>query len=102
MNFCRRNTASTISKNRRLKVATLDDLNDPFDLGSIDTTDPAVEKALNLIVGDFRARNGLLCSSRNGDNLLMWSHYGASHTGICLGFDIEENGGYEMEFATSR
>ncbi|MGA8907320.1 MAG: DUF2971 domain-containing protein, partial [Acidobacteriaceae bacterium] len=22
----------------------------------------------------------------------MWSHYGASHTGVCLGFDIPEGG----------
>ena len=32
----------------------------------------------------------ILCFSRNWDNLLLWSHYGDSHTGVCLGFDIAE------------
>jgi hypothetical protein len=27
---------------------------------------------------------------RNWDNLLLWSHYGDSHKGVCLGFDIPE------------
>ena len=50
------------------------------------------------MAADFRSGNGLLCFSRNWDNLLMWSHYGASHTGLCLGFDIpDEEGGYDME-----
>jgi len=34
---------------------------------------------------------GLLCFSRNWDNLLLWSHYAASHAGICLGFDIPDD-----------
>ncbi len=31
-----------------------------------------------------------MCFSRNWDNLLLWSHYGDSHKGVCLGFDIPE------------
>jgi hypothetical protein len=31
-----------------------------------------------------------LCFSRNWDNLLLWSHYGASHTGVCLAFEIPD------------
>jgi hypothetical protein len=74
--------------NRRLKISTIDDLNDPFDLLSIDTTDPGVDRAVKPHV-----RYGLLCFSRNWDNLLMWSHYGASHTGVCLGFDLVDDDG---------
>jgi hypothetical protein len=29
---------------------------------------------------------GILCLSATGENILMWSHYGKYHTGICLGF----------------
>src|SRR5580658_7168634 len=78
-------------EHRQLKLATMDDLNDPFDLASIDTTDERINSALTALVADFRDRIGLLCFSRNWDNLLMWSHYGASHTGICLGFDIPDH-----------
>lgn len=32
---------------------------------------------------------GVSCFSKNFDNILMWSHYAASHTGVCLGFNLE-------------
>jgi hypothetical protein len=31
---------------------------------------------------------GVLCLTPHRDSLLMWSHYASSHTGICIGFDI--------------
>ncbi|WP_394771965.1 DUF2971 domain-containing protein [Mucilaginibacter sp.] len=33
---------------------------------------------------------GVSCFSRNYNNILMWSHYAASHTGICIGFNLEQ------------
>src|ERR1022692_4365795 len=84
-------------EHRQLKLATVDDLNDPFDLASIDTTDERINSALTALVADFRDSIGLLCFSRNWDNLLMWSHYGASHTGICLGFDIYTAGDFDLD-----
>lgn len=30
---------------------------------------------------------GLLCLSSRPDSILMWSHYGRDHTGVCLGFE---------------
>lgn len=84
-------------ENRRLKLSTLDDLNDPFDLASIDTTDERINTALTALITDFRGRIVLLCFSRNWDNLLMWSHYGASHTGICAGFDISNDGEFDLD-----
>lgn len=77
-------------KNKRIKLSTIDDLNDPFDLCPLDTTDPACSNALDAVIAHFRKTAAILCFSRNWDNLLLWSHYGASHTGICLGFDIPE------------
>ena len=38
-------------------------------------------------MGVWKTR-AILCFSRNWDNLLLWSHYGDSHKGVCLGFDI--------------
>lgn len=29
------------------------------------------------------------CMTENNDNLLMWSHYAASHTGICVEYDLK-------------
>ncbi|MFN0104886.1 MAG: DUF2971 domain-containing protein [Bryobacteraceae bacterium] len=75
---------------KRLKLSTIDDLNDPFDLCPLDTRDPMIEQAANSVVTAFRARFAILCFSRNWDNLLLWSHYGGAHTGVCLGFDIPD------------
>jgi DUF2971 family protein len=75
-------------QNKRLKLSTIDDLNDPFDLCPLDTSDPDISKAVDAVIINFRAKNAIVCFSRNWDNLLLWSHYGDSHQGVCLGFDI--------------
>ncbi|MGQ4596101.1 DUF2971 domain-containing protein [Raoultella ornithinolytica] len=33
------------------------------------------------------SKYGIVCLTPNPDNFLMWSHYSASHTGFCIGFD---------------
>jgi hypothetical protein len=87
-------------ENRRLKVTTVDDLNDPFDLVAVDLTDDRIEHAVTRTIASFRGDMALLCFSRVWDNLLLWSHYGESHRGICLGFDIPDkqpSGDYSLE-----
>jgi hypothetical protein len=74
---------------RRMKISRIKELNDPFDLASVDTTLPEIRDALeNLVKSAIMEAHGLLCFSRNWDNILLWSHYGCCHTGLCLGFDI--------------
>lgn len=75
---------------KRLKLTKLEELNDPFDLCPLDTSDPAIFEVANAYSSQFWKTKAILCFSRNWDNLLLWSHYGASHSGICLGFDIVE------------
>ena len=41
----------------------------------------------NSMKNDLEKR-GITCFSEINNNLLMWSHYGKSHTGICIGFDF--------------
>lgn len=43
-------------------------------------------------------RYGVVCLTTVRDNILMWSHYAASHTGICLGYAPTQEA---MDFATS-
>jgi len=84
----------------RIKLSTIDELNDPFDLTAVDTTHPAIDDAIAKLVMSFRKTRGLLCFSRNWDNILLWSHYANCHTGICLGFDIPDtqaDGEYDLE-----
>ncbi len=75
-------------QNRRLKLSAIDDLNDPFD--PIDTSDPVISNAVDGLIAHFRRTTAIVCLSRNCENLPLWRHYGASHTSICLGFDIAD------------
>jgi len=89
---CPQHGISNLEK-KRLKLSTIEGENDPFDFfAASDSTDPQVRHAVMMLGAQFKKEIGLLCFSRNWDNLLLWSHYGASHTGICLGFDIPEGG----------
>ena len=83
---------------RRMKICMLNGLNDPFDLTAADTLDPVVEEAVDALIESFHNKS-LLCFSKKWDNILMWSHYGCSHTGNCLGFDIPDTqpeGGFQL------
>lgn len=48
---------------KRLKLSTVDGLNDPFDLVSVDTTDDRIERAVNETVAGFEGNTALLCFS---------------------------------------
>lgn len=36
------------------------------------------------------SKRGLSCFSKINNQILMWSHYAANHTGICVGFDLKK------------
>jgi hypothetical protein len=78
-------------RDHHLKLSTIDELNDPFDLCPVDTTDPEIRYAIENLGVWFRQTSAILCFSRNWDNLLLWSHYGACHAGICLGVLYQPN-----------
>lgn len=40
-----------------------------------------------FVINDKDSR-GIICFSRDPQNLLMWSQYANSHTGICIGFNL--------------
>lgn len=47
-----------------------------------------LEKGFNWLIKGF----GVYCLSEKKDDLLMWSHYSSSHTGICIEFDASKKG----------
>lgn len=46
-----------------------------------------IRQAINSVMGN----KGFKCFTPYPDNLLMWSHYAQSHTGLCLEFDVLES-----------
>ncbi len=75
---------------RRLKIATIDDLNDPFDLFAINASDQIIRYVFRRIKENLAAKHGLLCFSLDWHNPVQWSHYAEKHRGLCLGFDVPD------------
>jgi hypothetical protein len=82
-------------EHKRLKVSRLKNLNDIYDArpriiyetGSPLGKNDEFEKHFNKQV----IQNlGINCYCGESENLLLWSHYGDSHRGVALGFDIDE------------
>jgi hypothetical protein len=73
---------------KRLKISTLQDLNDPFELSPYDLSNPPDRMAMRQYLREMTARYGLLCFSSDWKDPVIWAHYGDKHRGICLGFEI--------------
>ena len=76
---------------RHLKVATIPELNDPFELLCLDLSDPELRSAMRAWKAEIGRRFGLLCFSRTWRNPVQWSHYADRHRGLCLGFELPES-----------
>lgn len=86
---------------RRLKVARLDFLNDPFELEwSMGTRDD--RKAFRSYKKDMGKTFGLLCFSKNHYNPVQWAHYAERHKGLCLAFEIPKTDLHEVKYEDRR
>jgi hypothetical protein len=76
---------------RRLKIARLADLNDPFELLAMDLAEKGHRKVFRALKSELNKTKGLICFARSWQNPLMWGHYADRHTGMALGFDVDES-----------
>ena len=77
-------------RRRRLKIATLNELNDPFELFGVSLAKEALRRAFKAMKDQLSVNRGLLCFSRDWHNPVQWSHYADKHRGLCLGFDVPD------------
>src|SRR5437879_3144630 len=75
-------------RRRRIKFSNIDDTNDPYEWNTVYSEHEASQLALDRTRTVHVTNNGVLCLSRSWNHILMWSHYGDKHKGICLGFDV--------------
>jgi hypothetical protein len=103
--------ALTDIRNRKLKIAQLDDLNDPFEFRSVNLCNRVHAMAFEGIeqigsigyLAEAARKFGVLCFSEKKDDLLQWAHYADHHKGICLGFDIGTEGKFgQVKYVTKR
>ncbi|WP_394179564.1 DUF2971 domain-containing protein [Marinomonas posidonica] len=87
---------------KRLKVARIMELNDPFEFLGMDLTDRVARYAINKTKEDLNKGYGILCFSKNWKNPVQWAHYADKHKGICLGFDIPDHLLNKVEYINER
>lgn len=85
-------------RRRRLKLSKIDDMNDPYEWKCVRSDDGPSQLALERIESEIVEETGALCFSRSWNNILMWSHYGDRHKGICLGFDVPDELKRDVEY----
>ncbi|MGL4310528.1 MAG: DUF2971 domain-containing protein [Paracoccaceae bacterium] len=78
-------------RQRKLKVAVLEELNDPFELGPVDRTNAKYRRVFNNWRAKMMADKVIICFSKSWENPVIWSHYADCHRGMCLGFEVEDS-----------
>ena len=89
-------------RERRLKIARLAEMNDPFEMLPFDMSN-RVQRIAALTTLDRRnGTAGVLCFSKSWTNPVVWSHYTDQHRGVCLGFDTADNLTKPIRYAALR
>lgn len=90
-------------RDRRLKIARINELNDSFDFMGLALKRRADRKVFRDWKNGMADRFGLTCMSRNWHNPLLWGHYADKHQGLCLCFDVAENDTFiEVKYRAER
>ena len=89
-------------REKRLKVARISELNDPFEFAAVDWSDTESRQAWELMKQSMSNDYGLLCFSKTWSNPVQWAHYADKHKGLCLGFDISDELLTEVEYTDER
>jgi hypothetical protein len=75
-------------KQRRLKIARIMELNDPFEFLAVDLSDREFRKVIKATKADLSKTKGILCFCKTWTHPILWGHYADKHKGICLGFEV--------------
>lgn len=89
-------------RNNRMKIAVIDDLNDPFELLGMDLRGGKSRLLFQRWRKQIAQDYGFLCFSRDWHNPLLWSHYADKHKGVCLGFDVADQNVIDVIYTSSR
>ena len=86
----------------RIKVSLLDDLNDPFELFSVNLSGKEQRKGYRVLKKVLSENIGLLCFSKSYKNPLLWSHYGDKHKGVAIELGIIDASVEDVKYVKSR
>jgi hypothetical protein len=94
--------AQVILQEQRLKLSTIAELNDPFELLGASIGEPAARRILKHVQGRVSETFGLVCMSTTWQSPVMWAHYGDKHKGVCLGFEVSEQAASKVNYEPNR
>jgi hypothetical protein len=89
-------------QNQRLKIARINELNDPFELLAADLLDKRDRQAFVKFKNQMNEKFGIVCFSGSWESPLLWGHYADKHMGIALGFDVADEKLNEVNYTTMR
>ena len=89
-------------RHRRLKVATINELNDPFEFLAAQQVSIEDKHVYEQLKSDLAATIGLVCFSRGWSNPVQWGQYAEKHSGLCLGFDILDEWAKPITYVSKR
>jgi hypothetical protein len=81
---------ATTLESGHLKVATIADLNDPFELLALSFLSREERTVQRRVKEYLHSKVGLICFSETWREPVMWSHYGDRHRGVVLAFDVSD------------
>ncbi len=86
---------------RRLKVTTAQDINDPFEFLAV-ASNRKGRRTAKEIRDHLFSETGLISFCLNWRQPLLWSHYAENHSGLSLGFDIDEKIAFTVRYEDQR
>lgn len=89
-------------REKRLKISTILELNDPFEFLPISLSDKDDRRSIGIARKIMDKHLGLICFSRTWDNPVLWSHYADKHKGFALGFEVLEKDVREVTYVKKR
>lgn len=89
-------------RDRRLKIARINELNDPFQLCAADFSDSDTRSKLETFRNQMNARYGVICFSEHYRDPVLWSHYADGHRGAALVFEIPDEQAIPINYQPER
>ncbi|MFK3964846.1 DUF2971 domain-containing protein [Ensifer adhaerens] len=89
-------------RDKRLKIARIEELNDPFEFTAYVFPAKKERRIWAGIRADFGKEWGVLCMAETWHEPLLWGHYADKHRGICLGFDVEPGNWKSVDYVSQR
>jgi hypothetical protein len=89
-------------RDQRIKIALINELNDPFELIPMNLTDKVERRNFKAFKRLVAKSYGLVCFSTSRRNPVMWSHYADKHQGVALEFQVSDENAFIVNYEPDR